>query len=135
MADSPLLTALMQLEGHASALETELAQTRAAIAALRPLTGAVSTPTSRGAAAKTPARRGGQVAPRPAEVSAKDVERISKALKDGPVSVAEFCERSGLSRYLLGTYVKRGVVVATGVTNNRRVAWPAGRNGSAKEAP
>lgn len=72
---------------------------------------------------------------RPAKAAAAPTaaldERVRRALQKGPISTKEFRAATGLSAYRTQQLVATGALVATGVTQSRRLSLP----GSAKEEP
>lgn len=78
-----------------------------------------------GAGKRRSARRLARVAAAPLD------ERVARALKGGPLPVAEFLARTGLNKYSARQLVSKGLLIATGATHSRHYALP----GTAKEVP
>lgn len=121
-----------------------LVQPRAGVSAPRQqLTGEVVEDAPRAAprvpppAAQRPPARMTRSAPVPrhtpgASFAPEVLERVTRALKNGPLRVAEFLVKARIDKYSARHMSLAGLIIASGATHSRRYALPAT---PAKEAP
>lgn len=108
---------LATFEADRFATAARLARIDAAVAAIRALD-----------VNAAPSRRSGVRQPKAVKLSKsaarRAVQRVAvlRALKAGPLPVGELATRAGVSRFVLSTLAKQGVITATGRTSDRRYA-------------